>query len=242
MTGLSFEAKLVIGIIAVVLVGVVWLAAGRRQEAPPTQVAPVTTQSGPAREREARLRTEEGTDTRRRVRARLRSRDLPTPAVAGQPQIGTGGPPPRENLDAVSADADLDFETLKTMALTDADPDNRVVALWLLGSEEDQPVMPILMQALSDSDPEVRMAALESISEFDDPPIEALAIALDDPDPEIRFEALSVAAEIENQAVIPLLEKGLNDPDEDVRSLAEGLADFDEPFVNPAPGANAGTP
>jgi len=167
----------------------------------------------------------------------FRERPLPTPATSGQRVVqGQREAPEPRRLE----EEELDFETLRNMALHDPDPDNREVALWLLASLEDQPVVPVFMEALSDKDPEVRLAAVESLSELDEPPIEAFAIALDDPDPEIRFEAVSVLAEISDSRVLPLIEKALHDPDEDVRTLAEGIADLDETFAPPeapAPGA-----
>ena len=137
-------------------------------------------------------------------------------------------------------DADLDFDTLRDLALVDQDPDNRVSAIWLLASLDDEaPVVPVLTQALSDEDPDVRMAAIQALSEFsEETPLESLQIALQDSDAEIRFEALSIAAEMSDDRVQPLIQKALDDPDEDVRSLAEGLADMEDTYDAAAtPGA-----
>jgi len=245
---MSTEAKIGLVVIGVALVGVLWFATGRRNE--PLQAPTQAKQTGKetlsrgerVRRRLAELNGEYGQGNRRDPSMRRWERELPTPAVAGQ--YAAGAPAP-ENEGAVqvgdTGDDELDFEALRQMALTDPDPDNRIVAVWLLGSLDDQPVMPVLIQALSDSDSEVRMAAIESISEFDDPPIDALSLAMDDPDPEIRFEALSVAAEIDDDRVQPILAKGLDDPDEDVRSLAEGVADLEVTFES-APAEDSAQP
>jgi HEAT repeat protein len=137
-------------------------------------------------------------------------------------------------------DADLDFDTLRDLALVDKDPDNRVSAIWLLASlDDEEPVLPVLTQALSDEDPDVRMAAIQALSEFsEETPLESLQIALQDSDAEIRFEALSIVAEMDDDRAQPFIQQALDDPDEDVRSLAEGLADMQDTY-EPAPTAGA---
>ena len=240
MRGMSFEAKVGLAVIGLLCVAVVWLTFSRWEGTPPPGNRIAGSGAANLNDKLARLRASEAFVNRHRPRSmeQLKEHVLPTPPLAGQQQIA-GAARDHHKLGDLATDADLDFETLKKMALLDGDPDNRIVAVWLLGSMDDKPVMPVLEKALSDPDPEVRMAALESISEFDNPPVKALAKALDDTDPEIRFEALSVAAEIDNKSVQPLLAKALDDPDEDVRSLAQGLADTDAPFHNTAPTVKA---
>ncbi len=232
MNRISFEAKLGLALIGIALIALLWYSRG---DVPQTLVAPGpgATSRTPVRGRAPESGEPYAAgrlDRPRRAGGKFRERPLPTPATSGQHAAPAqpGGPEP-----GPLEEEELDFETLKNMALHDPDPDNRTMALWLLAGLEDQPVAPVLMQALSDKDAEVRLAAVESLSELDDPPIEALAMALDDPDPEIRFEAISVVAEIADNRVLPLIEKALHDPDEDVRSLAEGIADLDESFAPP---------
>jgi len=164
----------------------------------------------------------------------MRTRDLPTPAAPGNSVAGAA----RRDLFRESApgdEADLDpddFESLSDTALHDEDPDNRIVAAWLLGSLEDEPVIPVLAKVLNDPDPEVRLAAVESLSDLEDleenPPLDLLEVALNDDDPEVRFEALSIVTDLEGPEIEPLVAKALDDPDEDVRSLAESAADFED--------------
>jgi hypothetical protein len=249
----SNEGKIGIAAVAVALVVVIWLASGRGPEgesaapARPDRGGGVekASQSDRVRERLARLRAE-----RMAVRpgaARPRSgqagfpSQLPTPAFGALPGSGAA---PRA---AVEDEDELDFETLRDMALIDEDPDNRVSAIWLLASmdeeEDEKEVLPVLTQALSDEDPEVRMAAIQALSEFsEETPIESLGVALGDEDAEIRFEALSIVAELSDERAQPLISQALDDPDEDVRSLAEGLADMEDiyepvpaPAVEPLP-------
>jgi HEAT repeats len=236
MSGMSFEAKVGLAVIGALCVVVVWLTLSHRRGASPIPPRQAANRAASLKDRLARLRASEAFVNRQRAlkMQQMRDRSLPTPPLAVQQQIA-GAARRSHKLGELATDADLDFNTLKKMALVDGDPDNRIVAVWLLGSMDDKPVMPVLEKALSDPDPEVRMAALESISEFDNPPVKALAKALDDTDPEIRFEALSVAAELDDKTVQPLLVKALDDPDADVRSLAQGLADTDTPVRKARP-------
>ncbi|GIW42287.1 MAG: hypothetical protein KatS3mg076_2864 [Candidatus Binatia bacterium] len=167
----------------------------------------------------------------------MRARELPTPAVGGA-QVSKlarrpSGSAPGDAEDDIDPD---DFESLSRMALHDQDPDNRIVAAWLLASVEDAPVRPVLAQVLDDPDPEVRLAAVESISDLEDleenPPLDLLEKALGDEDAEVRFEALSVLGDIGGPDVEPLVRKALQDPDEDVRSLAESLLELEEDFAD----------
>ncbi len=249
MKNLSTEAKVGLALIAVSLVAVIWFASGTRLWAPPPPVALVTPSSRSERvqERLSQLREErqaalEGRQggmqqgdnavlDRAEALRELKERPLPTQPAGhvAAPPTAVGARAPRSPLPAALADADddLDFDNLKKTALKDDDPENRIVAVWLLASLDDEPVVPVLTQALSDSDPEVRLAAIESLSDFsDEMPIDALSVALDDPDPEIRFEAVSIAADIDDDRARPLIEKAMQDPDEDVRALAEGVNDL----------------
>ncbi len=128
-------------------------------------------------------------------------------------------------------------------ALHDADPERRMTAVNLLSASEDVSVIPVLAEVLKeDSDPEVRMAALQSLSDFtDDAPaqvVDAAEIGLNDSDPEYRLEALGILADIGDDRARAVMEKALNDPDEEVRSMAEGILDIDQ-LYEPTPAEQA---
>jgi HEAT repeat protein len=58
---------------------------------------------------------------------------------------------------------------------------------------------------------------------------ETLVPALSDADAEVRFEALGVLGDMEDQdAIRDIAKRMLNDPDDDVRSLAEGILDMED--------------
>lgn len=235
---MSSEAKIGIAVAALALVAVLWFVAGHREEeAQPGKGSKVAAQSAKtgnksdrAKERLAQLRAERVAAGGKLPDAKAFPEKLPKPVFdsAGQRPAGDSG---EKAAEAPEAD-EMDFETLRDMALIDDDPDNRIAAIWLLASlEDEQPVLPVLTQALSDEDPEVRMAAIQALSEFsEEPPIDSLNLAMQDSDAEIRFEALSIAAEMTDERVQPLIQKALDDPDEDVRSLAEGLADLEDTY------------
>lgn len=245
---MSNEAKIGLGLAILGLVAVLWFASNRPLEqgegAAPGSRAAAGDAAKPAsqrvKERLAQLRAERlaGAVPRPAGAPRVFPRDLPTPAFGQVTRDAEGAAP--EVDDGVSSMADFDFETLRDIALIDEDPENRVTAIWLLASlEDEEPALPVLTQALSDEDPDVRMAAIQALSEFSEQtPIDSLHVALQDSDAEIRFEALSIAAELSDERVQPLIAQALDDPDEDVRSLAEGLADMEdtyEPARTPAP-------
>ena len=239
---MSTEAKIGIALAVVALVAVLWFASAQRPgEGAPAEVAKASvpkkpmTKSERAKERLAQLRSERATaDTKPQAPGQ---KPVGFPNKVPPPVFDSAAPAKQPEAPAGQEVEEPDFETLRDMALIDDDPDNRVAAIWLLASlEDDQPVLPVLTQALSDEDPEVRMAAIQALSEFsEETPIESLQTALQDSDAEIRFEALSIAAEMSDDRVQPLIQQALDDPDEDVRSLAEGLADLEETYTAPTP-------
>ena len=237
---MSSRGKIGIAVAAVALVVILWFSwAGREPEAKRSQMAAKPAQSDRVRERLARLRAERMAAGQVPPRAGEGvPKTLPTPAFKDLPRDQGPDSDRVMALEESVDEGDLDFEALRDMALIDEDPDNRIAAIWLLASmDEEEPVLPVLTQALSDEDPEVRMAAIQALSEFsEETPIESLNTALQDNDAEIRFEALSIVAEIDDGRAQPLIAKALDDPDEDVRSLAEGLADLEETYApNPTP-------
>ncbi len=129
--------------------------------------------------------------------------------------------------DAVGEAPPQDIASLGRMALTDADPDRRVEAINLLSDTEDPAAVSYLRQALSDPDASVRLAVLESLAEADfavETTAELLSSAFArDPDAENRLQALEGLSNLEGDHVTAVAQKGLNDPDEDVRALAEEI-------------------
>lgn len=241
---MSNEAKIGLAVALVALVAVLWFAGGR----PPEEAGEVASKAAVRRGARADHDVAKADRVKERL-AQLRAERL----------AATGGKLPEGSQRAFPAklpttafndpkpqaeqDDELDFETLRDMALIDEDPDNRIAAIWLLASlDDEEPVLPVLTQALSDPDSEVRMAAIQALSEFsEETPIDSLQMALQDNDPEIRFEALSIAAEMTDERVQPLIQKALDDPNEDVRSLAEGLADMEDTYDD-APGEATAPP
>lgn len=126
------------------------------------------------------------------------------------------------------ADPD-DLPALKEIALNDPDPDRRLTAVTLLGASDDPQAIPILGEALKDADEEVRLAAIQSLADMTEGvPVDLLGTAaLSDPSPDNRYEALEALADTGDPAARPYLERALQDPDEDVASLAESLLELD---------------
>ena len=167
-------------------------------------------------------------------------RPLPPMRAPGSsaPSSATGAPPVPAGADDDKLDIDPDdIPTLRTVALTDTDPERRLAAVTLLGSSEDAQVIPILTQALSDKDEDVRMAAVQSLADFTgEAPVEAIEMALNDQSSEIRYEAVEILSDIGGDRARSAIERALNDPDEDVRSLAEGILDLEETYDDSAEG------
>ncbi len=112
---------------------------------------------------------------------------------------------------------------------TNPDPEERASAVFFITGGESRTVVPVLLDALGDPDPEVRLAAVEALDDYsDDLKPETLVPALSDADAEVRFEALGVLGDMDDEAAVrDIAKKMLNDPDDDVRSLAEGILDMD---------------
>lgn len=138
-------------------------------------------------------------------------------------QRPAGSAPPRPAGEADLDDDPEDFPSLRRVALEDADPERRLTAVTLLGISENAEAVPVLAEALNDEDEEVRMEAVLALADFtDEAPVAAmLSQALSDPSAEIRYEALDVLSDIETAEAKAAVTKALDDPDEDVRELAE---------------------
>lgn len=123
-----------------------------------------------------------------------------------------------------------DIPTLKKMAVDEGDAEKRLEAVTMLGATEEPEVVPVLGQALADEDPEVRLAAIQALADFTgDAPFDLLGkAALDDPDADNRYEALEALSDLEDDRIQVYAKQALQDPDEDVRGLAESILGLDD--------------
>jgi hypothetical protein len=122
-------------------------------------------------------------------------------------------------------DEDTDAQ-LKTTALTDPDPDERVAAIDQVSAGwDEQDAVPVLTAAANDSDASVRAAALKNLADVADtrPAVDAAMRALKDPAAEVRIAALNILANSDDPRRVAELRAARSDPDEDVRSEAEML-------------------
>jgi HEAT repeat protein len=137
---------------------------------------------------------------------------------------------------AVAIDDDEDAEDIEDEAKlaetirSNPDAEERASAIFFLTGGSSRTVVPVLLEALGDPDPEVRLAAVEALDDYsEDLRPETLVPALSDADAEVRFEALGVLGDMEDQdAIRDIAKRMLNDPDDDVRSLAEGILDMED--------------
>lgn len=156
----------------------------------------------------------------------------PAPA-AEMPRAAEQIPPaPRAGnvTDAPSVrDAVEDMTVLKNMAINDKNVDRRLEAVTLLGATEEPDVVPVLGQALSDEDPEVRLAAIQALADFTgDGAFDYLVKAVtDDPEADNRYEALEALSDLEEDRATIYAKQALEDPDEEVRDLAESILGID---------------
>jgi len=123
-----------------------------------------------------------------------------------------------------------DIPTLKKMATDEGDVEKRLEAVTMLGATEEPEVVPVLGQALADEDPEVRLAAIQALADFTgDAPFDLLGkAALEDPDADNRYEALEALSDLEDDRIQVYAKQALQDPDEDVRGLAESILGLDD--------------
>jgi hypothetical protein len=175
-------------------------------------------------------------ETRARI-APNPNRFPPSRGTTGQTAPAASNAPDTSNSDEANGDVDADdIPALKNIALKDSDPERRLAAVTMLGASEDPDVVPTLAQALSDKDDEVRMAAIQSLSDFTgDAPVDLLStVVVNDPSADNRYEALQALSDIGGERAVAAMQKALNDPDEDVRSLAEGMLDMEDTYQDTA--------
>jgi hypothetical protein len=231
MTSLSTKAKVTVAIVGVAVVAGLWRIGSRSVSRPGPDKSAVNERRQQIERRLAeigrRRNAEYANDWGDAQQQAMHVPSNPSShrrAEAAKPAVDESG---------FSADDRADFDRLKRIVFTASDPEDRMKALWEITKYDDAPVAAVLQQALFDPDREVRLAAVQELSSLDEqPPLDIVAMAMDDPDPEIRLEALNLVddlADDEGQAesVRPLVDKALNDPDEDVRSRAEDIRDLD---------------
>lgn len=173
----------------------------------------------------------------------LATRGVPPTLVVtgswGRAETTGGDPKP------VRISDDMPLDDLKRSLTESKDPAFRSAALDAIANRgTDRPVNPFLAQSLSDGDYEVRGTALSLLmSSFDAVPIGPLAsMATQDANPEFRMDAMSLMTdqlfkderpEQDWAAVTAALNRGLSDPDPDVREQAEMLLPTLDPAAQP---------
>ena len=119
---------------------------------------------------------------------------------------------------------------IEDTVLNGTDPARRRIAIEQAGLEEPEDAVRILTGALDTfgpNDAALRVAVLEQLSDFaDDLPPQILQPALRDPDPAVRFEAVSLLADSDSAEAMASIGRLTNDPDEDVRALAQGVLEL----------------
>lgn len=136
----------------------------------------------------------------------------------------------RAQQDLAVDDSDDDPEEIAEARDTlqnNQDPDERIGAILMLTGDEGPESMRLLMEAMDDPDPEVRLAVVEALGDrVEELTPGLLAKPLRDSDAEVRFEAVSVLGDMEDPDALQLVKTATQDPNEDVRQLAEGIMDF----------------
>lgn len=125
---------------------------------------------------------------------------------------------------------EISEEELQHQAIYGEDPEARTTALEMLSIEENETVIPTLVQALRDSSPEVRGLALELLGDAEGPiPIDQISkIVKEDPNPEQRMEAIVVLASRDEEAAQTILQNALNDSDPEVAEMAKSILEDEE--------------
>lgn len=219
-------AKIGLGVL-VVAAGFIWFRSGRGPD-PAEQLPKIE-------ERQPRAMRHEGETTwqspQEAMQARLsRRQSWKTGRHLGTRDAGPlGGPGARGLVNEVNqAEVRIPVDII----LHSADAEKRADAVHDLRQYDDEIIRPFLIQALQDSDAGVRRAAIEELllamDEEGDVPFEVLANAARDPDPEVRAEALEALDRLDDPRKDPVFVAALQDPSEDVRDVAQRLANVDD--------------
>jgi hypothetical protein len=119
-----------------------------------------------------------------------------------------------------------DAAKIRDTILDGKDPAARRTALDFLAGEDDAEAISILTTALlaNDPDPSFRAALVAAFGDYTEQiSANLLDGALRDEAPEVRFEALSVLADMDTPDARKAIQAAANDPDPDVRDLAQGI-------------------
>jgi hypothetical protein len=232
----------VIGAAAAVLLAIVVLMRGGDETAQqPVSPAPVArprvgSPGGNAAGEDRNVRVEDRLGALRAEYERRRAGD--SPPAASQRVVPTASEKSaRLRQDAedemLAEEGDDDPEELaeaRETLFNNQDPDERIGAILMLTGSEGPESMRLLMEAMDDPDAEVRLAVVEALGDrVEELTPGLLSKPLRDADPEVRFEAVSVLGDMENNTeALDLVKSATEDPDEDVRALAEGIMDFSE--------------
>lgn len=247
MRGLT--VAIVAGVVVVLVAAALYL---RSEVTPEPEARPVARPAAPASkpmERSARVEERLGQlreDSEKRQggvgKIEPSKREMPT-LTADQ----------RAALERQASDEDEDNDEdpeemaqLKKTLLNDPDPEERIGAVLMLTGEEGPESLHMLLDAMSDPDAEVRLAVVEALGDrVEELSADTLTPALRDSDPEVRFEAVSILGDMENDPeAAQRVREAKNDPDEDVRELADGIDemgdDADDDDVAPVATARPG--
>jgi hypothetical protein len=232
----------VIGAAAAVLLAIVVMMRGGDETPPqPVSVAPaarprVGGAAGKAAGEERNARVEDRLGALRAEYERRQAADSP-PSVSQRevPTASEKSERMRQNAEdeLLAEDGDDDPEELaeaRETLFNNQDPDERIGAILMLTGSEGPESMRLLMEAMDDPNAEVRLAVVEALGDrVEELTPGLLSKPLRDADPEVRFEAVSVLGDMEDSSeALDLVKSATEDPDEDVRALAEGIMDFSE--------------
>ena len=167
-------------------------------------------------------------DMRRGRRASWRV--SPPPPAAGTPKRKFQHDPHSAPYPhAAVFDRRWDSAKIQDTILNGTDPEERRAALDFLTGEDDALAISILTTALlaNDPDPSFRAAVVAAFGDFSDQiSADLLDLALRDEAPQVRFEAIAVLADMDSPAARTAIQASVNDPDPDVRDLAQGILDM----------------
>jgi HEAT repeat protein len=105
-------------------------------------------------------------------------------------------------------------------ALDSMDPEERVLAAYILSRADDRPAEH-LTGSLDDPSPEVRIGTLQALMSHPGPiDVDAVGERLRDPETRVRAMAVALLAKIEDNRALPYLLDGIRDPSNEVREAA----------------------
>ena len=124
-----------------------------------------------------------------------------------------------------------ELDAMIRTATLDPDPIARAGVVSDLSLEDDLiAVLPAIQQAAADPDPDVKLAVVEALGRLGEAaPIDLLTRFLNDPDPEMRLATLDSIENLSEEdsvpaLVAPLLQKAMQDRDDEVREKARDIA------------------